>query len=95
VQVGTAGARARQGLLAASSRTRSLSVRFVERDRAFNIAGLVENPNFSTAKARAVLETRGASTDRRDNGRRFIVRADKKLTAFRELESETVEGRAD
>jgi len=28
----------------------------------FNIAGLVENPNFSRAKARAVLETRGAFT---------------------------------
>src|SRR5437773_9703963 len=28
----------------------------------FNIAGLVENPNFFRAKARAVLETRGAFT---------------------------------
>jgi hypothetical protein len=40
-------------------------------------------------------ETRGVFTDDRDNGKRFIVRADEKLTAFLELESETVEGHAD
>ena len=31
----------------------------------------------------------------RDNGKRFIVRADEKLTAFLELESQTVEARAE
>ena len=42
-----------------------------------------------------MLETRGGFPDHRDNGKRFIVRADEKLTAFLELESETVEGRLD